>query len=278
LGKNKLSYEEFETRIRQLESEIDTLRQPAKNLKFFKNLDRINEVIIKASDIQQLLDDVIKTVHEIFGSDRCWLFYPCDPEAPSFRIEIEHCKPEHPGGLVLGLDIPMIPEAARAIQIALDAEDPVRFDPQSGIELDNIAKEYFVQSQMIIPVYPKIGKPWMFGMHQCSYARVWTDEEQRLFKVISRRIADALSNLLLHKEKEELIAKLQDALSEIKTLRGIIPICMHCKNIRDDKGYWTRVDTYVTKHTDAKFTHGVCPQCANKYYTDMNLYPEENGT
>jgi len=278
LKKNKLSYEELESRVKELKSEIDKLRQPAEDLKFFENLDRINRVIIKVSDIKQLLDDVVKTVHEIFGSDRCWLFYPCDPNASFFRIEIEHCKPVFPGGLALGKDLPMIPEAARVIQIALDSEDPVRFDPQSGPELDSIAKEYSVQSEMIIPVYPKIGKPWMFGMHQCSYARIWTDEEQRLFKVISRRIADALSNLLLHKEKEELIAKLQDALSEIKTLRGIIPICMHCKNIRDDKGYWNRVKTYVTEHTEAEFSHGICPKCTNKYYTNMNLDSEKNGS
>jgi PAS domain S-box-containing protein len=63
------------------------------------------------------------------------------------------------------------------------------------------------------------------------------------------------------KEKVELIKKLQKALAEVKTLRGIIPICMICKQIRDDKGYWEEVEVYVHKHSEAEFSHGICPNC-----------------
>jgi len=66
--------------------------------------------------------------------------------------------------------------------------------------------------------------------------------------------------------KEVLIEKLQKAISEIKTLRGIIPICSHCKKIRDDKGYYQQVETYVSRHTEAEFSHGLCPECEKKYY------------
>ncbi len=59
---------------------------------------------------------------------------------------------------------------------------------------------------------------------------------------------------------------LQQALAEVKTLKGLLPICCGCKKIRDDKGYWSEVEVYVMKHTDAKFTHGLCPECVTKYY------------
>ena len=63
------------------------------------------------------------------------------------------------------------------------------------------------------------------------------------------------------KANEALIEKLQKAIAEIRTLQGFIPICMHCKQIRDDEGYWHRVETYIEKHSNAKFSHGICPGC-----------------
>lgn len=70
-------------------------------------------------------------------------------------------------------------------------------------------------------------------------------------------------------ELKKMIASLEVALSEIKTLRGIVPICSHCKKIRDDKGFWNKVDIYVQEHTEARFSHGVCPDCQRKYYADL---------
>ncbi len=70
-------------------------------------------------------------------------------------------------------------------------------------------------------------------------------------------------------EREKLIGDLQDALAEIKTLKGIIPICSFCKNIRNDRGYWEQIDAYLTKHSEAQFTHGICPECARKLYLDI---------
>ncbi len=70
-------------------------------------------------------------------------------------------------------------------------------------------------------------------------------------------------------ERERLIRELQDALANIKTLRGLLPICFSCKQIRDDKGYWNQIDTYVLEHTDAKVTHSICPTCAQKLYPDL---------
>ncbi len=73
------------------------------------------------------------------------------------------------------------------------------------------------------------------------------------------------------REREKLIAELQDALSKVKQLKGMLPICAHCKKIRDDRGYWNQIETYIRDHSEAEFTHGICTECARKLYPD--LYP-----
>ncbi|MEI7832740.1 MAG: response regulator transcription factor [bacterium] len=62
---------------------------------------------------------------------------------------------------------------------------------------------------------------------------------------------------------------LRTALYEVHTLRGILPICMHCKKIRDDQGYWSQVEVYIRDHTNAEFSHGICPECEEKYYPEF---------
>jgi PAS domain S-box-containing protein len=70
-------------------------------------------------------------------------------------------------------------------------------------------------------------------------------------------------------EKERLIRELQAALAEVKTLRGILPICMLCKKIRDDEGAWTQLEAYISEHTNADFSHGMCDPCAQQMYPDI---------
>ncbi len=75
----------------------------------------------------------------------------------------------------------------------------------------------------------------------------------------------------LELEKEQLIRKLQQALSEIKTLQGFLPICASCKKVRDDDGYWQRIEKYIQDRSNARFSHGICPDCAKKLYPDSKL-------
>jgi len=66
--------------------------------------------------------------------------------------------------------------------------------------------------------------------------------------------------------------KLEDALSQVKLLSGFLPICSSCKRIRDDKGYWNQIESYIRDHSEAEFSHGICPECAKKLYPEINLY------
>ena len=82
-----------------------------------------------------------------------------------------------------------------------------------------------------------------------------------------KRAEDALREKEI--EQQRLILKLQEALAEIKTLKGFIPICASCKKIRDDEGYWDQLEAYISKHTDAVFSHGLCPDCAEMFRAEI---------
>lgn len=76
---------------------------------------------------------------------------------------------------------------------------------------------------------------------------------------------------LMQKEREKLIADLQDAIAKINTLKGLLPICANCKKIRDDKDRWEQIEFYIREHSEAEFTHSICPECAKKLYPDLDL-------
>lgn len=96
-------------------------------------------------------------------------------------------------------------------------------------------------------------------------------EGRRLYQSIVRDITERRQ---AEEQREKLIQELQKALSEIKTLSGLLPICASCKKIRDDKGYWNQIESYIMKHSEAEFSHGLCPDCARKLYPE--LYDEED--
>jgi PAS domain S-box-containing protein len=86
----------------------------------------------------------------------------------------------------------------------------------------------------------------------------------------AQRMLGAIANITERKtaslERERLITELQNAAADIKVLSGLVPICSNCKKIRDDKGYWTQLEGYIQAHSQAKFSHGVCPDCMVKLY------------
>ncbi|MFQ6044003.1 MAG: hypothetical protein ACE5PV_24380, partial [Candidatus Poribacteria bacterium] len=72
-----------------------------------------------------------------------------------------------------------------------------------------------------------------------------------------------------NRELEQTNKELKEALETVKTLRGLIPICANCKKIRDDKGYWHQVEVYIREHSEANFSHSICPECTKKLYPDF---------
>lgn len=84
-------------------------------------------------------------------------------------------------------------------------------------------------------------------------------------------LTDITERKKLEEEQEKLVHELQNALAKVKILSGLLPICAHCKNIRDDKGYWNKIESYIHQRSEAEFSHGICPECAKKFYPDFDL-------
>jgi len=89
-------------------------------------------------------------------------------------------------------------------------------------------------------------------------------EELRVRVKVGERVT-ALQSALA-----EQVHSLREALAHVKTLQGILPICMHCHKIRNDQQSWERLEKYIAKHSDAEFSHGLCPECLEKHYPDFN--------
>ncbi|OHC65493.1 MAG: hypothetical protein A2040_13570 [Rhodocyclales bacterium GWA2_65_19] len=187
--------------VRDITERKLTEQERLARLRFVESMDRINRAILGANDLEQMLRDVLAAVQAIFDCDRAWLFYPCDPDAPSFRVPMEIAKPEYPGAGILNVDIPMPPDMARNLREARDSADPVTYAVGTERPINKVSAEQFgVKSMMLVALYPKSGKPWAFGMHQCSHPRLWTAEEKSFFQEVGRRLADALTTMLVDRD------------------------------------------------------------------------------
>ncbi len=204
--------EELERRVAEKTAELRAANEELKRsaearlaqLHFLESLERIDGAIRRAGDVEQMLHDVVETVLSILDCDRAWLLYPCDPEAPSFRVPMECTRPEYPGALALDLEVPMAPGQAQDMREALASEEAMTYTLGSERPVcRETAERFHVKAQMFTAVYPKVGRPWLFGVHQCSYPRAWTEVDRQLFREIGRRIADGLSSMLFLRELEQ---------------------------------------------------------------------------
>ena len=112
------------------------------------------------------------------------------------------------------------------------------------------------------------------------------DDKERGLESVKKGAQDYLvkgkfdGNLLVRSisysiERQKLLIKLENTLKELRVLKGLLPICSSCKRIRDDKGYWTQIEAYISDHSEAEFSHGLCPECAKKYYEEYEKMKED---
>lgn len=156
----------------------------------------------------------------------------------------------HAGLLSLGMEI-MAAEAVDVILLDLDLPD------SSGESTFQAVKERARDTPVIL----------MTGLNDEQAAINAVREGAQDYLLKSQMDANLLVRSIRYAiEREKLSAELRQAMARIKTLSGLLPICAACKNIRDDQGFWHQVEEYVRAHSDAEFTHGLCPKCAVKLY------------
>ena len=123
----------------------------------------------------------------------------------------------------------------------------------------------------------KVTEPFGYLLKPFEERELHTTIEIALYKAAAERELDHYRHDLEEslEERDLLISQLRDALAKVKTLSGLVPICAACKSVRDDQGYWKNIETFIRNHSEAEFTHLVCPTCAKKLYPGIDLYPDE---
>ncbi|MGZ3693828.1 MAG: GAF domain-containing sensor histidine kinase [Bdellovibrionota bacterium] len=200
--------------------EIKSVRKEVQGyLWFLECLDQINRAFQETNDLEEMMARVLETMLSILDCDRVWLVYPCNPNATSWQVQMERTKPEYPGATSAQLGVTMDVLVADAFMDLLESTRPVKFEPGKGRhQVTKSMKEKFgFKSVLAMALYPKGDKPWVLGLHQCSYARVWTPEEEQLFQEIGRRLSDGLTSLLAYRslqQSEEKFRRMVETASE----------------------------------------------------------------
>jgi PAS domain S-box-containing protein len=112
-------------------------------------------------------------------------------------------------------------------------------------------------------VNPKDGRTYIIS-HSPIFHKNGSISKMTIFRDITQR-------KLIEEEQEKLIKELKNALDQVKQLSGMLPICSSCKKIRDDKGYWSQIESYIRDHSEAEFSHSICPECAKSLYPDIKI-------
>lgn len=196
---------------------------------YFERMDQVNRAMQGTNDLEQMMKYLLDTLLDIFGCDRAFLVYPCNPDHPTWQVPMERTRPEYPGVLPIGVDLPLDPVGAEVYRILRDNDGPVKFGVGEKYAVPTpMATAFKVQSFITMAVYPKVGEPWSFGLHQCSHPRVWSSDEERLFQEIGRRLSDTLSTLLSYRS-------LKESEAHIKHLIDVSPVAMVVSTREEEK-------------------------------------------
>ncbi|HIJ79941.1 MAG: response regulator [Desulfobulbaceae bacterium] len=189
----------------------------------------------------------------------------------------------------LGYQVPMVAQTGQqAIEAAAKFQpNLVMMDISLKGEMDGIEAAAKIKEHNDIPIIyltantdnitfqrAKISEPFGYLLKPFEERLLPSTIEMALYKAAMKK---KLREHRLHLEKmaterEKLITELKEALAKVKTLSGFLPICAACKKIRDDKGYWSQIESYIRDHSEAVFSHGICPDCAQKLYPNIDLY------
>lgn len=260
-----LSKNELEKRLVHLENEMAQQEH-------FK---RINQVMLKISNVlscTENLDELYRYIHmelnsiidttnffiSLYNKDEDSLFFPY------FIDSVDACYPEV-------LEISKVESlTARVIQ--------------TGTPLLITKEEMLEQRRKTIKTIPTctpseiwLGVPlrnWndvigVMAVQSYSDPCCYNHKDLGIMLAVADQVGMAIELKRSEIEKERLISKLKSALQKIKVLSGLLPICSHCKKIRDDKGYWNEVENYIAEHSDIQFTHSICNDCAKKHYPEF---------
>lgn len=208
-SKDELLYELRALRLENLrlaeqlnESSVEFVDK--RKLAYFENTALIDQTIRRNTNLELMMNELMGVMRQIFQCDQAWLLHPCDPDALHWRVPFRSVSENHPIHFGPDEDLPSNADLAENCRLALASEDPVPLGMKSHIkDVPVEARESAAKSALLIALHPKVGRPWLLGLHQCAAERTWTHEEKQMFQDISGRVSDALSTILFYRSLEE---------------------------------------------------------------------------
>lgn len=195
------------------------------NLWFLESLDKVNRTMQGTNNVEQMMNDLLQTVLTIFHCDRAWLLCSQEPTSALWRPPLEQAQPAYPCTYDRAFAILTYPEIVTIFALAQAVDGPICFAPQSPYQLSAMLKEHLqIQSTMAMAIYPKGDAPYLFGLHQCSHARVWNAQEQRLLQEIGRRLTDGLTTLLAYRRLQESELRYREVFENTSDVIGIVDV------------------------------------------------------
>lgn len=203
-------------------------------------------------DLQPLLIYAVDVALDLFNAEHGYLILCNSDDSLDFRVKRKHGGSEITVPEISRQILDCVLSEGQPIAAADALEDPA-FDTSPSVHALHI------RSVMCVPLMAHNDTIGALYLDNRLEQNAFTSSDLKFLQLFANQAAVSIENAILN----------EHALVEIKTLRGIIPICSHCKNIRDDEGYWQQVEIYVRDHSEAEFSHSICPDCMQKHYPDV---------
>ncbi len=264
--------EELVNRIQELQNESQI---KSRFEKINQTLFKISNSINTTSNLPELYESIHTSLSAIIDTTN---FFIARYDNENDTVEFPYCVDEIDGQLPpvknFTQTASLTAEVVRTGKpILIDKEATIKYRIESGFPIPGCTPS---EQWLGAPLKIKGKIIGVIAMQTYTNKRLYDETDKDVIVAVADQVALAIDRKTLEERREALIKELHTALEEVKTLQGIIPICSQCKKIRDDKGSWNQIEMYIQHHSDAMFSHGICPACTKELYGNEDWYEEES--
>lgn len=275
---HKPTYEELENKVRELkkivvDTDLSQKRFEDRNKSYKVLVDMSSRCInIPIDNVENAIQTALTQIGKFVYADRAYIF-KYDFEKDIGINTYEWCTPGIEPQIQNLQESPIqafgdwVTDHLNRLPVII----PLVADLQYG-HMREILEEQEIKSLLSVPMFREDELVGFSGFDSVKEAHEYSSDEIEIVRIFGGIITSLNMRTEQEKERKKMIKDLQEVLEKVKTLSGLVPICASCKKIRDDKGYWNNLEAYVEKHSDATFSHGMCPECSDELYGRKGWY------
>jgi len=253
-----------------------SIKKQAASLRYRFEMERIISRIssdfinMPPDKVNQGIDRALSEIGVFTSIDRAYLFLLSEDGASADNTH-EWCSPGTAAqiGHLQGVPMSSLPWFNKQIRAMQSIIIPRVADlPAEASEEYSHFMRQDIRSLIVVPMEYQGALKGFIGFDSVLSEKAWIAEDAGILSMLGQVFINAIEHRKIVEERESLIEELTSANSKVKVLSGFLPICAWCKKIRDDKGYWNQLEGYIRTHSEAEFSHGICPDCAKKVYPE----------